>query len=52
MAFGLRSRVVSEPFLTSDDVTALRLSCVRPTLLAGRRAAAYDVPPRATKSAR
>jgi hypothetical protein len=52
MALVLRSLVVSEPFLTFDEVTALLLSCVAPTLFRGRLAAAYEVPPRATNSAR
>src|SRR4051812_46254359 len=48
----LMSLAVSEPFLTLAPVTALGRNCLDPTLFAGRRVTAYELPPMATNSAR
>src|SRR5687767_6379548 len=47
----LRSRTPSDRSRTSDERTALDRIWLLPTLLRGSVIAAYDVPPRATKTA-
>jgi hypothetical protein len=51
LVLALKSSALSEPDLTFSPVTAPFLSCLVPTLLAGKVSAAYDDPPSATNSA-